>query len=240
MNAQTTAALYGAIGGAVVAGLINALILVARHFLKRRGGIEFTPSNWRFSYLAYGFYQQYQDEDGTIHKKPLYSFLVPDGPRPGEDLTEANHAIYGFTPDILNKMDVAEMLRDVSVAFLKNGAEVFTHRPFDEDNTDDRTPVVFELPPNRSTYDIPLEEFYPPGHGVEPIGTISVPAHDSKRIRFKGYIAKPNVHHLHGGCDEVRFHAVRENGKSFDERIALQKTVHTCSSGGQHGGKLGM
>ncbi len=238
MSVQTTAALYGAISGAVITGLFNVGILVGRYFLRRRGGIEFTPSNWRFAYLAYPLYERHQNPDETGRMEPYYSLWEV---HQNFDSSEVNHAVYGFTADLLNKMDVADTLRDVSVAFMKSGAIVFTHRPFDEDNTTDRTPLVFELPSNRSRYELPKEGFHPPGHGIEPIGAISLSGHESRRIRLKGYVSGSDVHHLLGGCDEVRLRVTRENGKLFDEHVSSKDTKHQPRpSGGVSVGMISM
>jgi hypothetical protein len=58
-------------------------------------------------------------------------------------------------------MDVADTLREVSVALIKDGKTAFTHRSFDQASTNHPNPIVFELPPNRITsWDLP--ERYPP------------------------------------------------------------------------------
>lgn len=127
----------------------------------------------------------------------------------------------------------------MSVAFVKNGETVLTHRPFDEDNTTDYTPIDFSLPPYRRTsYELIEDSSRTRGdpshyHGIDPIGIITLPAHDSRRIKLKGYLIDnsnpafddPTLRYLKTGCDEVRLHAKRENGKLFDERVILQNTA---------------
>lgn len=242
MSPTTTAAVYGALSGAVVTGIINILLIFINRQLRRRGGIEFTPSNWRFAYLAYPLFERSHVDpqgEGEIAQRAYYRLSEPSASN-RLDPKEENYAVYAFTADILNKMDLAETLRGVSIAFMKDEAKVFEHRPFDEENTTDRTPVVFELPETKINY-LPAE-YYPPGHGVESIGTISIPAHDSKRIKLKGYISGAGVHYLHGGCEEVRLQATRENGKLFDEHIAKINTnpqARPAESGGESVGMLG-
>ena len=51
MKVQVIAAIYGAIAGAVVSGLFGIVTLVLVRKMRRWEGIEFTPSNWRFTYL---------------------------------------------------------------------------------------------------------------------------------------------------------------------------------------------
>jgi hypothetical protein len=229
MSVETTAALYGAISGAIATGIVTGIISVAQHFLKRKRGIEFIPSNWRFAYLII--------LNDPIHEKPEYRLYEPSYPYEYEG--EPYEAIYAFTVDLINNMDVADTLRDVSVAFMRNGETMFTHRPFDEDNTTDRTPIVFELPPYRSTsYDLVQDPSLTRGsptryYGIESIGVITLPAHDSRRIRLKGYLIDNShpgfedktIQHLKSGCDEVRLRAKRENGKPFDAQIARLDTA---------------
>jgi hypothetical protein len=43
-------------------------------------------------------------------------------------------------------MDVADTLREVSVALIKDGKTAFTHRSFDQASTNHPNPIVFELP----------------------------------------------------------------------------------------------
>ena len=50
---------------------------------------------------------------------------------------------------------------------------------------------------------------------------------------LRGYIGhhsgeESELHHLKGGCDEVRLLATRENGDPFDEHVVSLKTTGPC------------
>lgn len=103
MSVETTAALYGAVSGAIATGIVTTIISVIRHFLSRRGGIELVSSNWRFAYLVF--------LTGPEREKPEYRLYEPSWPFEYEG--QPNEAIYAFTADLINKMDVVDVLRDV-------------------------------------------------------------------------------------------------------------------------------
>ena len=219
MDVETTAAIYGGVAGAVVSGIFSLGALVFGRMLRRRGGIEFTPSNWQFVYIKWEGMGKSVTPSRTVYENVSYQLIYP-GRGPGVAGDDHYYAAYRFTVELLNRMDMGGALRNLSVTFLKNGTVLFSHEPFNEDETDDPSGILFEEPTRDVSADL-REEAKPPGEGIEPIGTVALPSHIPVRIRLRGYI--PNYHsgfhHLRGGCDEVRLHAIRENGKTFDEHV---------------------
>ena len=105
--------------------------------LRRFGTNKFeTPNEWSFAYLEWGKPEYYAKEDGSQGIARYSSWRYDPGP--SYTASEANYATYGFTVELHNTMDVASTLRNVHVAFMKNGQTIFVHRPFDEDSEHDR------------------------------------------------------------------------------------------------------
>ena len=230
MSVESTAAIYGALAGAIVSGLFGFATLVLGRSMRRWGGIEFAPSNWRFAYLEWPIYEYALDERGNrVTSQVTYRFYAPVERH--HDPSSATYAAYDFTAELVNRMEVGGSLRDVSVAFMKDGAQLFVHRPFDADNTHDPSGLVFELPVWTTRY-LDLEYHPEPGAGMDPLGTIYLAPSEAKRIKLKGYVGGSDANYLKAGCDEVRLRATRENGKRFDEHIATLDTKPRRSDAG--------
>jgi hypothetical protein len=221
MSVETTAAIYGAVAGALVSGIFGIATLLVGRSLRKRGGVEFTVlGDWRSSYIEWHGEGHHVTPSRVIYKNVSY--------RRAESRHHAQYFVYAFTIELLNKMDVGAALRDVSVAFMKEGAELFRHRPFDQDALEDPSGViVFEEAYRDISADLG-ESAKPPGEGIEPVGPIALPSHIPVAKKLKGYVGDPaglvpDLLYLKGGCDEVRLRGVRENGKAFDKHITWLK-----------------
>lgn len=195
-------------------------------WLRTRGGVKFTPpSDWRFAYFEW----EGRGRQVTPGRAVLEQAIYHHRPLGLHESQQANCFAYAFTANLLNRMDVGAALSDVQVAFLKNGAEMFRHRPFDEESTDDPSGFLFEEGYRDVVADLG-KKAKPPGQGVEPIGPIALPSHIPVQKKLRGYIGPHSgdpekLHHLKGGCDEVRLHAIREDETPFDKHIAWIKTA---------------
>jgi|SRR5215213_6787230 len=154
-------------------------------------------------------------------QRVTYGIYAPAQQRHVPD--QATYAVYDFTAELVNKMEVGGSLRNVTVAFMKDGAKLFEHEPFAADKTHDPSGIVFELP-KTAFRELDLENTPVPGAGLDPLGTIHLADSEAKRTKLKGYIGGSDVNYLKAGCDEVRLRATRENGKRFDEHITALDT----------------
>lgn len=219
MSVETIAAIYGGVAGAIVSGIFGIAILFVGRWMRTRGGVTFTPpGDWRSAYFKWEGRGRQVTPSRSVLEQSHYQQRTPE-----EGLDEANCFAYAFTATLLNRMDVGAALSDVHVAFMKNGAEVFSHRPFDEERTNDPSGFLFEESMRDVIADLG-EKAQPPGQGVEPIGPIALPSHIPVQKKLRSYIGPhggdpSGLHHLKGGCDEVRLRATRENGAPFDERV---------------------
>jgi hypothetical protein len=190
---------------------------------KRWGGIKFTPRHWQSTYFMWQGQGQHVTPSRVAYENVSYQRLDP-----GEGLHRANYFAYAFTAELTNRMDVGDTLSGVEVAFLKNGAEVFRHSPFNEKEADDASGFLFEEHMRNVSDDLGAD-VKPPGEGVEPVDPITLPPRSTVTIKLRGYIGDPGgtvpgLHHLKGGCDEAQLRTTRQNGKSFNESITLLKT----------------
>jgi hypothetical protein len=218
VSVQTIAAIYGGVAGAIVSGIFGIGTLFVGRWLRRRGGVKFTPPNdWRSVFFEWEGAGRMVTPSRSVMEQAQYHQR-----RPEEGLDRANCFAYAFTATLLNRMDVGAALSDVRVAFMKNGTEMFIHRPFDEESTDDPSGFLFEEAYRDVVADLG-EKVREPGLGVEPIEPIALPSHIPVQKKLRCYIGHHSgedseLHHLKGGCDEVRLRATRENGNTFDER----------------------
>jgi hypothetical protein len=224
VNTEMTAAIYGAIAGGIVSLIVSVAAQLFSRWLRQRGGIECTPDNWRSAYVEW----QGQGQSVTP-SRVRWEMVSYQMRRPEEGLDKANLFVYEFTVELLNRMDVGAALRDISVDFKKNGATLFTHRPFDVDKSEDWSGIIpFEEAYRDVSADLG-DKAKPPGDGIQPVGSIPLPSLIPVKVRLKGYTGDlvdsiGGLHHLRGGCDEARLRAIRENGEFCDWHITDLKT----------------
>jgi hypothetical protein len=227
VSVETIAAIYGGVAGAIVSGIFGIAILFIGRVLRRLGGVKFTPPNdWRSAFFEWEGRGRSVTPSRDVLEQSEYRQR-----RPEDRLDSVNCFAYAFTATLLNRMDVGAALSDVQVDFMKNGVAVFSHSPFDEESTDDSSGFLFEEGYRDVVADLG-EKARPPGEGVEPIGPIALPSHIPVQKKLRGYIGPHSgtaseLHHLKGGCDEVRLRAIRENGEPFNEHVvSLKPAAH--------------
>jgi hypothetical protein len=167
-----------------IVAVLALLLSIYNTFGKRWGGIKFTPRNWRSTYVEWQGQGQSVTPSRTAYESVTYYRRDP-----GEGLRRANYFAYAFTAELTNRMDVGDTLSNVKVAFLKNGAEVFSHSPFDEKEANDTSGFLFEEGMRNVSDDLG-EDVKPPGEGVEPIDPITLPPRSTVAIRLS---ERPNA-----------------------------------------------
>jgi hypothetical protein len=225
-NVETTAAIYGAIAGGALSLLVSTgLYILNRYVLRRLGSIEFeNPGDWEFLYLEWMKPQRNEQAEIAYYQ----TNGIP--PQRNYNATEATHAMYSFTAQLHNRKDVAGVLRDVHVAFMKAGQRIFVHYPFDAAG-DPLSDIVENLMMVRPSYSheelarVPI-----PGRGMDNVRVIQIPSGDVVIRKLRGYISGADLNHLRGGCDEVRLQGTLDprppfGRKDFDEHIASVKTA---------------
>jgi hypothetical protein len=130
MSVQTIAAIYGGVAGAIVSGIFGLATLFISRAMRRRGGVRFTPpDDWRFAVFEWASLRRGVTPSRSVRQEASYRRVDLGG-----RLDRANCFAYAFTAAFLNRMDVGAALSDVRVALMKNGTEMFSHGPFDEED----------------------------------------------------------------------------------------------------------
>lgn len=220
MSDGTSAAIWGGISGGAFGTLGSILVLILQRYLQRRGALECLIEEWRLSWIVYRSPYAYMPDDpvGAQAENTYYRRYLSD-----EDEEYKNFAEYKIAVELINKADVESILRDVHVAFLKEGGVLFTHRPFDVDKTEDPSGISEENYQVLTWADQMDPGTIMPQSNLHPVGTISLPSRSPIKVRLKGYVRNPELHYIRGGYDEVRLRGTKGDGKLLDVRIPDSK-----------------